>query len=81
MVQVSLPGITRLMPLPIDSMIGFSCEPNIKKLTKYTTNCPKMMANWFQLTSWPRLLAGDISPMYIGQMALASPTPTPPMIR
>ena len=40
-----------------------------------------MMANWFQLTSMPRMLLGATSPMYMGQMAEAMPTPMPPNTR
>ena len=42
---------------------------------------PKMMANWLHETSVPRIFAGEISAMYIGQTAEASPTPMPPMMR
>ena len=37
-----------------------------------------MIANWFQLTSIPLMLLGATSPMYIGQIAEAMPTPIPP---
>ncbi len=40
-----------------------------------------MMANWFHETSMPRTSEGATSPMYMGQMAEARPTPTPPIIR
>ena len=40
-----------------------------------------MMANWFHETSMPRTSEGATSPMYMGQMADARPTPTPPMTR
>ena len=40
-----------------------------------------MIANWFQDTSVPRLLAGATSAIYIGQMAEAMPTPMPPSTR
>ena len=46
-----------------------------------SASCPNMMANWFHDTSIPLILEGATSPIYIGQMADASPTPTPPMIR
>ena len=61
--------------------MGATWSPRMKKLTKYTTSWPKMMANWFQLTSMPRILEGAISPMYMGHTAEASPTPIPPMTR
>ncbi len=38
------------------------------------------MANWFHETSIPRIFIGEISPIYIGHTAEASPTPTPPII-
>ena len=60
---------------------GCMWSPRMKKLTKYTTNWPKMMANWFQDTSIPLMLDGATSPIYIGQIAEARPTPTPPITR
>ena len=37
------------------------------------------MASWFNATSRPRILAGDISAIYIGDTTDATPTPIPPM--
>ena len=35
---------------------------------KYTTNMPEIMANWLTETKRPRLCAGEISAMYIGNV-------------
>ena len=40
-----------------------------------------MIANWFNDTKRPRILAGLISAMYIGLVIEAAPTPKPPNIR
>lgn len=40
-----------------------------------------MMANWFTETMRPRIRAGVISAMYIGDASEATPTPTPPRMR
>ena len=40
-----------------------------------------MIANWFHDTNMPRFFIGATSPIYMGQMAEASPTPMPPMTR
>ena len=36
------------------------------------------MVSWLTETSRPRIWAGDISAMYMGEMAEASPIPNPP---
>jgi hypothetical protein len=42
---------------------------------------PTTMANWFRLTSRPRISAGLISAMYSGETFDASPMATPPTMR
>jgi hypothetical protein len=42
---------------------------------------PETMANWLMETMRPRMRAGEISAMYIGEVIDAAPTPTPPMTR
>ena len=41
---------------------------------------PSIIANWFMETILPRILAGLISAIYIGEVIDAAPTPTPPII-
>ena len=45
------------------------------------TNMPEMIANWLTETMRPRIRAGEISAMYIGEAIDATPTPTPPRMR
>src|SRR5690242_21929328 len=40
-----------------------------------------MIANWLNETSLPRILAGAISAIYIGEIMEAMPTPMPPIMR
>ena len=42
---------------------------------------PKMMANWFHATRFPRMRAGAISAIYMGDNMEAKPTPMPLKIR
>ena len=44
-------------------------------------NMPSTMVIWFTLTMRPLVSAGDTSAIYIGDSALATPIPTPPMKR
>ena len=45
------------------------------------TNMPVTIANWLTETMRPRIRAGEISAMYIGEAIEATPTPTPPRMR
>ena len=42
---------------------------------------PKTMANWLTDTMRPRIRAGEISAMYMGELIEAAPIPTPPRMR
>ena len=42
---------------------------------------PNTIANWFSETIRPRIGAGEISAMYIGELIEAAPTPMPPSKR
>jgi len=45
------------------------------------SNIPITIVNWFMATSFPRIRAGEISAMYMGERFDASPIATPPSIR
>ena len=42
---------------------------------------PETMANWLTETMRPRIRAGEISAMYMGEVIEAAPMPSPPMMR
>ena len=42
---------------------------------------PNTMASWFSDTRRPRIRAGAISAIYMGDVIEAAPTPTPPSMR
>ena len=42
---------------------------------------PVTIANWLIVTRKPRIRAGEISAMYMGDTTEANPTPTPPRMR
>ena len=53
----------------------------MRQLTSCAASTPMTMVSWLMATSKPRLAAGAISEMYIGEMFEARPMLTPPRIR
>ena len=51
------------------------------QFAKYESSIPPTIVNWFSDTRRPRILAGEISAIYIGESIDAAPTPNPPINR
>tara|TARA_B100001750_G_scaffold79267_1_gene62901 strand:- start:3159 stop:3575 length:417 start_codon:yes stop_codon:yes gene_type:complete len=68
--MLSVASIKRQLLMPVSSRSQFE---------RYEHNIPTTIANWFNATSLPRILAGDISVIYIGETTDAMPTPSPPI--
>ncbi|MNI55242.1 hypothetical protein D3C73_1101780 [compost metagenome] len=53
----------------------------IIRFTSWAASTPRTMVSWLMATNLPRLSAGLISAMYMGESAEARPIPMPPMMR
>ncbi|GMA51407.1 hypothetical protein GCM10025857_27640 [Alicyclobacillus contaminans] len=55
------------------------CTLAMTALTMYTIKIPRTTPNWLVPTKRPRMRAGEISEMYIGETMEATPIPSPPI--
>ena len=51
------------------------------QLARYDKSIPPTIVNWLRATRRPRIPAGDISAIYIGESIEATPTASPPINR